>query len=212
MTLEYTVQPITIWPEGWSPTKEIYTISPFSVPWSTTLRDLERELNMLGATDVRLQVDASPSHLRRDGQLRSDARIGYQGVILSFKTKRHGTLTYPCNAFASGWNRVGWQDNLRAIALGLEALRKVERYGIAERGQQYAGWAQIGMGVGRMTPERALEILLEAVGAEEDDDGSTWEDGELFRRAAARWHPDVEGGDEAKFKLLVEARDVLEGG
>jgi hypothetical protein len=33
-----------------------------------------------------------------------------------------------------------WQDNLRAVALGLEALRRVERYGIAQRGEQYAGW------------------------------------------------------------------------
>jgi hypothetical protein len=39
-----------------------------------------------------------------------------------------------------------WQDNLRAIALGLEALRKVERYGIANRGEQYAGWAQLTAG------------------------------------------------------------------
>ena len=35
---------------------------------------------------------------------------------------------------------VFWQHNLRSIALGLEALRAVDRYGISRRGQQYAGF------------------------------------------------------------------------
>jgi hypothetical protein len=33
-----------------------------------------------------------------------------------------------------------WQHNVRSIALGLEALRAVDRYGISKRGQQYAGF------------------------------------------------------------------------
>lgn len=36
-----------------------------------------------------------------------------------------------------------WQDNLRAIALGLEALRKVERYGITRGTEQYTGWKML---------------------------------------------------------------------
>lgn len=39
-----------------------------------------------------------------------------------------------------------WQDNVRAIALGMEALRKVERYGITELDQQYAGFMQLNAG------------------------------------------------------------------
>lgn len=34
-----------------------------------------------------------------------------------------------------------WQHNVRSIALGLQALRAVDRYGISRRGQQYAGFA-----------------------------------------------------------------------
>lgn len=33
-----------------------------------------------------------------------------------------------------------WQHNVRSIALGLDALRAVDRYGISKRGQQYAGF------------------------------------------------------------------------
>lgn len=36
-----------------------------------------------------------------------------------------------------------WQDNLRAIALGLDALRRVQRYGIVKEDEQYTGWKQL---------------------------------------------------------------------
>jgi hypothetical protein len=35
---------------------------------------------------------------------------------------------------------VYWQHNVRSIALGLEALRAVDRYGITRKGEQYAGF------------------------------------------------------------------------
>lgn len=39
-----------------------------------------------------------------------------------------------------------WQANVRAIALGMEALRKVERYAITEADQQYSGFMQLPRG------------------------------------------------------------------
>jgi len=33
-----------------------------------------------------------------------------------------------------------WQHNVRSIALGLQALRAVDRYGISRRGEQYSGF------------------------------------------------------------------------
>lgn len=33
-----------------------------------------------------------------------------------------------------------WQHNVRSIALGLQSLRAVDRYGISRRGEQYAGF------------------------------------------------------------------------
>lgn len=35
---------------------------------------------------------------------------------------------------------VFWEHNVRSIALGLQALRAVDRYGISRRGEQYAGF------------------------------------------------------------------------
>ena len=62
-------------------------------------------------------------------------------MILTLETRSLGTLVYDTDEFPH------WHDNLRGIALGLEALRKVERYGIAKRGQQYAGFAELGSGI-----------------------------------------------------------------
>jgi hypothetical protein len=128
---------------------------------------------------------------------------------LRFRTPTHGTLTYPCNKFDR------WQDNLRAIALGLEALRKVERYGIAERGQQYAGYAALGAGIAlgeaNMTVEEAAKFVTKSAGA-------VWYEGMdfdikntlgLFTLAAKRLHPDA-GGDTATFQKLIKAKEILE--
>jgi hypothetical protein len=126
------LRPITTWPGERSRSR---TYSPFQSNLSSTLGLLDRELRALRATDVWLEVAMTEGDFRQDGRPRptpgpshpasssrslADAR---QGAAL-----RHRPV-------------LEWQDNLRAIALGLEALRKVERYGIANRGEQYAGWA-----------------------------------------------------------------------
>lgn len=211
-----TFAPIKQRPEGWTDHGKRWT--PFTATYADTLVLLDRELTMLQAKDPILQVAAAPGQVRMDGQLRNDARVDGDGVILSFETEAHGTLTYPCCAFTGSGRRPGWQANLRAIALGLEALRKVERYGIADRGQQYAGYAELGTGIALgagMTVDMAAKILAGAI------DG--WDAGDLlngpgdpdipsvreaFKRAALIFHPD-NGGDPEDFHKITEARDVL---
>lgn len=106
------------------------------------------------------------------------------------------------------WN--DWQANLRGIALGLEAQRKLERYGITSRGEQYTGWKALGsgreMGAG-MTREEARLLLEEHSGlATAHIDLATSD--ELYRCAAKLHHPDV-GGDAALFARITDARNVL---
>src|ERR1700675_3855774 len=87
-----------------------------------------------GALDAKklvFQIDVRESEIRLDGLPSARARPNDPAVIVSFDSK-HGPLRYFCDQFTD------WQDNIRAIALGLEALRKVERYGITHRGEQYA--------------------------------------------------------------------------
>lgn len=213
-----TFRPIKVWPDGWRDTGRKRTGSPFRATYTDTLQILDRELDALAAREAFLQVDATDRDVRIDGQLRADARVGHPGVILTIDTKQLGTLTYACDRFNGWYSRPGWQENLRAIALGLEALRKVERYGIAERGQQYAGYRELPSGIAMpaaMTVDDAARLLVDhgEWGGEPGDPQDLIDDPEIaaayFRHAAKKAHPDA-GGDPAVFRRLTEARDVLE--
>lgn len=212
-----TFRPIKVWPDGWrGHTRGDSPWSPFKADWRDTMTRLGRELSHLGTDEATLQLDVNENACRIDGGLKERSVVGYHGVILSFDTRQFGTLTYPCNKFDAP--RDPWRHNLRAIVLGLESLRRVERYGIADRGQQYAGYAELGTGIALgqgMTVELAAKVLAGAL------DG--WDAGDLltglgvpdvpsvreaYKRAALIYHPD-NGGDPEDFHKITEARDVL---
>jgi hypothetical protein len=166
-----------------------------------------------------VQIDLRESDIRLDGMPRANATPTDPAVIISFKSK-HGPLRYFCDQFTD------WHDNVRAIALGLEALRKVERYGITHRGEQYAGWKALPPSSGTIEGavfqfsnwKEAANYILKTAGL--DANGSNLADiarsdkkyrDDLFRRAAQKAHPD-KGGNRETWDNLVEARRVLESG
>lgn len=173
--------------------------SPFDAPLSSTLNVLRRELEQLDAEHIVLQVGYREQDLRIDGFPRANATLRHDAVALSFESK-WGPLRYETNEFTKRYGRgEGWQQNLRAIALGMEALRKVDRYGVSKRGEQYRGWQQL--------PEKSSEpadLIVTRQQAREflEEYGGT------FAEAVKRLHPD-RGGDPAKFRAAVRARDVL---
>lgn len=180
--------------------------SPFKADWRSTLRLLQHELGALGTEDALLQLAITSADLTIAGTLATGARPSDPGAILSFASDDFGTLTYQCRKFSN------WRDNVRAIALGLEALRKLERYGIADRGQQYAGFAELpsGMAAGaKMSVDQAWRLLCESATLPVsmpmlgDNVDLVW------NMAAKAWHPDVDGGDEERFKELLAAKDYV---
>lgn len=193
--------------------------SRFDVTYTQTVDLLKREVDMLGnrGTEIVIQIDVAPGDIRRDGNLRASARTGYHGVVVSFDSK-HGPLRYGSDEFhRPSWGQRGnpaWHANLRAVALGLEALRLIERYGIARDGQQYRGWNELGTG----TPMGPAMTVEQATAFMESNSGLTFsalihaEEIDLaYRRAAKRLHPDQGGSDEA-FRQLTQARDLLLAG
>ena len=176
-----------------------------STPLGNTLALLERELTALGAKDRTMLVAIAPQDFRLDGKPRAQARAEHPGVILSFSTK-YGELSYAVDTFTT------WQDNLRAIALGLEALRKVDRYGVTKHGEQYRGFLAIeggtAMPAGFSTAQGAAEWLNDRFG----EPGTVFTFRELLRRAQRATHPDA-GGDAAEFQRvsLAEAKLREEG-
>jgi len=201
----------------------------FTASWTDTMWKLCNEVDYLNGAggryatdvDVVLQVDAAEGNMRRDGGIRADAKVASPGVVVSFESK-HGPLRYACDTYRQTyWRKMpGWQANVRAIVLTLKALRDVDRYGAASRGEQYTGWAQIGAGTpmppaGRtMTVEDAARYVHSVIGHEYPT--TTWSDlitepqlaRDLCRSALARNHPD-HGGDPEIFTAINAARDVL---
>lgn len=203
-----TTRPIDTWPR---PETASRGYSPFKATYRSTLTLLDRELSMLNARQVVLQIDVREEDLRLDGQLRANARAQGPRVALAFDSK-HGPLRYYCDR----WN--DWQANLRGIALGLEAQRKLERYGITSRGEQYTGWKALGTGLAMgagMTPAAAAQMLADLAC---DAAGDGWEPDDIrcdpamreaaYRALAKTHHPDV-GGDPALFARITDARNVL---
>lgn len=190
--------------------------SPFGSTYSATLEVLDRELRHLGAESAVLMLAVREEDIRLDGELRANARSEeHPGVVLAFESK-FGPLKYATDVFTH------WQANLRAIALGLEALRRLDRYGISGRGEQYTGWKQLGSGIamsaGFATRAQAAEWIGDLAAAHElvyrldelDEGmgpGPFLED--AYRSLAKLVHPDAEGGDEETFKRLNAAHDLL---
>ena len=131
--------------------KQTRVTSTYTASWGSTFEMLKREIEYLqepGMPDPVLRMDITPSDLRKDGQVKANAKPpSTNAVALSFESVKAGPLTFTCDRFesVSFRNRMMlWQHNLRSIALTLHALRSVDRYGVDSTGKQYAGWRQIG--------------------------------------------------------------------
>ena len=182
-------RPIDQWPGGLSRSRRY---APFRSAMSTTVRELERELRMLNAKQIVLQIAMDDRDIRLDGFPRASARAAHPGVILAFESK-HGPLKFAVDTFTD------WTDNLRAIALGMEALRKVDRYGVTKRGEQYTGWKALPVGSddthGIPDAQVAREYLDETYGGD-------------LRRALMETHPD-RGGDREEFGKVMRIKGLL---
>jgi hypothetical protein len=198
------VAPIREWPGTLSSQRRV---SAFTAPLRDTLRVLDREIYQL--VDTKAQQDSAElliaipaNQFRQDGRPYANAKAAHPGVIFSLDSK-HGHLSYPCDTFTS------WQDNLRAIALALEALRKVDRYGVTKRGEQYRGFLALeatAAPAGFATADQALHFIGILARAEPDPK-DTRAVRTVLRAAQRAAHPDA-GGDATTFQRvsLAEAK------
>jgi hypothetical protein len=143
--------------------------TPFKASWTSTVELLAKELRAHGARQTVLEFDFREQDLRLDGLPYADKQARSPGIVLSFEA-------------------TAVQANVRAVALGLEALRAVDRYGVTRRGEQYAGWKQLESG--GPSAERGRSLIREHGGV---------------REALMATHPD-HGGPAADFADVQAAR------
>lgn len=207
--------PIEKWPGKQTSSRRT---SDFRSTYAQTLDLLEAELRHLNAKGITIQAYFRRQDIRNDGWPRSGApKPSQPGVIVSFirKLGHYGgpnftwiddtkEFAFPCDRFTS------WEDNLRAIALALEALRKVDRYGVTQSGEQYKGWARLPAPTAEMTREEAVLFLAGHSGISKDLlNASTIVT--AYRRAAQKLHPDVPvTGSHELFVRLQKAKEILE--
>lgn len=208
-------------PNGWiDPVTVNRKPTPFKASWDSTVDLLRREVDMLGASEVVVQLDVPDDMTmwRIDGGLRAAYVTNGPGVVVSLDS-RHGPLRYACDRFRLPRDgRESWQCNVRAVALALESLRQVERYGIGRGTEQYTGFAQLGTGTplgaalsAPMTRKEAIDFLAEWSGypafdiaAYPDTARRAWRD------ASKRLHPDAAESTPELFVRLNDARTTLE--
>ncbi len=200
--MQYRFRQLSTWPGKKTP-PEKRRRSPFSAQYSKTLKLLATELQHLGASNIVIEANCDARMIRQDGQLRSDARLNSPGIVLSFDSK-NGPMRFPCDRF------VNWDCNLRAIALTLEHLRAVDRYGVTQHAEQYSGWTAL--------PDRRKDEQSRA-------DAVTWLKGKAFdvlglrdvidanlpaiaKQLKVHLHPDRRASD-VEFKQLMSAIEVL---
>lgn len=206
--IPHVVRPLEPWIGPATP-PDARRSSLFSATWTDTLDLLDREINFLGAPRHKpwvLQMDVTANQIRQDGGVYARATPSSPAIRVCFETGRRGPLQFACDRFSH------WQSNVRAVALGLEALRKVERYGIASAGEQYRGFAAISNRPAEMTREQAAEFLAHWAGLSTTlalFDGWPNAVQSAYRQAAKRCHPDVTGDDGDTMARLNAARDLL---
>lgn len=209
----FTFRPLTTWPRAQTKGRKT---APFRAGYDDTRRLLLYELEQINTREAIVQIALDASQIRRDGMPYADARVNFPGVIVTAVTSgKAGTLNFPCDRYTS------WQDNLRAIARSLEALRMVDRYGVTRSGEQYRGWNALPPGPivtpAVMTIEQAAHFLAHACDGKR---AAGWRMEDIiahepafcgaYREAAKELHPDAtqEATGEAWHKLQ-QAKEVL---
>ncbi len=209
--MSYTVRPIS--DHTWLRPASQRRPTRFSAKWRETEQLLLEQVAHLDGRNLVIEVDVREQDLKLDGTLRANAReAATPAVVVAFESK-HGPMLHRCDTFHAPYTFQGadWQHNVRAIALTLQALRAVDRYGAAETGQQYTGFKALPSGrampPSHMTTDAAYEVLCDVLGDGVVVNGDL-DDNALIRRARAVAHPD-RTGDRETWDRVEQAARVL---
>lgn len=161
---------------------------------SAALHRLSGELRRFGARGVCISTNV-PTRL--DGLPYANTREPDDPGVAVYFVRDNKSYCFPCDR----WDRVA--DNLTAVALHLDAMRGMDRWGVGTSDQAFAGYAALPppasdwrsvFGIHRSTvasPEEKRKVLEEVE--------------QLYRERAKTMHPD-QGGTHSEMAKLNSAR------
>jgi hypothetical protein len=178
------------WPEGWQRTTTSRTYLPGNQPFGMSRNRLIRELRLLGAKNYVLSTNVP---VRRDGLPYADFRRPSDPGVAVYFEYRKSQMCLACDRYA-------WiEDNVRAIALTLDALRGIERWGASDMLEcAFRGFTAL--------PENSTRTWREVFGFSRTDSIGLDDVDDRFRKLALERHPD-QGGSEGEMCELLQARD-----
>ena len=173
------------WPVGWPRTKYPQS-ARFDASFTSARDGLFREIKLLGGTHVVLSSNLS---LRRDGiPLAGQRQPTDKGVAVYF-FRRGKHMAFACDR----WDKI--EDNIRAVAKTIEAVRGIDRWGASEMMERaFTAFEAL------PPPRSCWDILGIRPGASEADISAA------YRAKARSAHPDA-GGSETAMSELNRARD-----
>lgn len=197
--MRFETKPLpAIWPGGRRTPPHERTWGPFRAGSQATMELLELELRKLGAREpVTWHGGYGPHEIRRDGLPRAGARPSDPAVVLSFDCER-GRLQFCCDRYSTD------QQNVRAIALAMKALRAVDRYEVGHGDEHYRGFEAIPARTGLTTDEAEVFIRNHANGGGLDQDLAT-----AYLAALKKLNPQLPGASRDLWDTLMQAKEAL---
>ncbi len=190
---EKTAFPLT-WPEGRPRTLSAHRHhARFKTTFFRAMANLTREIKLLGGDKIIFSTDIP---LRKDGLPYSDMRpkSGDPGVAVYF-TRKGKQLCFACDCYLTP------DDNMHAIALTVEALRGIARWGTGDMMEAaFRGFIAL--------PEKTGGVAWwEVLGV---PSSATLEQAKAaYRKLVIKHHPDA-GGDVDQFHKIREAWEQCE--
>ena len=178
------------WPAGWPRTQNPGRPKFESKSIDYEARDIVRELRLMHATNIIIN---SNMQYRNDGLPYTRQNVSDTGVAVYFKLNGDDQCI-PCDK----WIRL--EDNLRAVAKTINAMRGIERWGAKEMvNAAFRGFKALPQSIVTAPPHRPWNVVL---GVNSDTDAPTVK--QAYRSAQALTHPDA-GGSAAAFQEVQQA-------
>jgi hypothetical protein len=195
--------------------------APFKADYRSTVNLLDREVRMIRGIDAVVELALKDGAFNRDGIPYADATPEHPGIIVRIRKPVRNPrgqmdmvpLYFPAARFTP------YHANIRAVAIALEDLRRIDRYGVTQNSQQYLGFGKYlpsPTHTGVLTLEAAARFVA-GVGATNGecaslasniiDSAIVWRD--AYRDATTKLHPD-KNGDPEKWEMLQAAKTLLD--